>query len=307
VRLIAFALVSLLTFRFDQTVVGQAAAPATIVRDQASSLVGLTGEQVRSRIGFPSTVNKAEWHFDSSSGKLRIHWKDGVVTEVDPATFDLAFLIGRLQSPAERPSPTQVLGDRDSNLGPGVPLGRLNLKDYCQAHGYAGTSSWNCITSAGRETPSNLRDACDFHYPARRSVAVVPSDDIRFDSERWICVVQNTRGPVTGPRVLSADSGIYAVRPGNGVASPVPTARPKPQYTVEAMRERIEGSVEVECIVRPSGICADIEVVRSLDSRFGLDEQAVDSVRGWRFKPGTHLGQPVSVLVSIEVTFGLYK
>jgi TonB family protein len=115
-------------------------------------------------------------------------------------------------------------------------------------------------------------------------------------------------GPGTGSGLgpgSGGGSGGGVYRPGSGVTSPVPTLSPKPQYTAEAMRARVQGSVLVECVVQPSGTCSDIEVVRSLDPTFGLDEEAVKSVRGWRFKPGTRLGQPVPVLVSIEVTFTL--
>lgn len=45
--------------------------------------------------------------------------------------------------------------------------------------------------------------------------------------------------------------------------------------------------------------------MRSLDPTFGLDNEATNSVRQWRFKPGTRLGQPVPVLVTIEVEFAL--
>ena len=97
--------------------------------------------------------------------------------------------------------------------------------------------------------------------------------------------------------------GVY--RPGSGVTAPVPTASPKPAYTAEAMRARIQGSVLVECVVQPTGTCSDIQIIRSLDPTFGLDDEAMKSVRGWRFRPGMRLGQAVPVLVSIEVTFSL--
>ena len=45
--------------------------------------------------------------------------------------------------------------------------------------------------------------------------------------------------------------------------------------------------------------------MRSLDSTFGLDNEAVKAARQWRFKPGTRLGQPVPVLVTIELSFAL--
>jgi TonB family protein len=100
-------------------------------------------------------------------------------------------------------------------------------------------------------------------------------------------------------------TGGGAYRLGSGVTSPVDLFKPKPSYTAEAMRARIQGSVLVECVVQTSGVCTDIQVVRSLDPVFGLDQEAIKSVRQWRFRPGTRLGQPVPVLVTIEVEFAL--
>jgi TonB family protein len=45
--------------------------------------------------------------------------------------------------------------------------------------------------------------------------------------------------------------------------------------------------------------------VRSLDSSFGLDQEAVRAAKKWQFVPGKRLGQPVPVMVTIELTFTL--
>jgi TonB family protein len=97
--------------------------------------------------------------------------------------------------------------------------------------------------------------------------------------------------------------GVY--QPGNGVTTPVALDMVKPMYTSEAMRARIQGTVWVECIVQPNGVCSDVHVVRSLDSNFGLDREAVKAAQQWKFRPGTRLGQPVPVLVTIELSFAL--
>jgi TonB family protein len=97
--------------------------------------------------------------------------------------------------------------------------------------------------------------------------------------------------------------GIY--RPGNGVTLPTVLHEERPQYTSDAMRAKVQGTVLLECVVRPDGSVGDVQVVRSLDPTFGLDAQAVNAARKWRFRPGTRLGEPVSVLVSIELTFTL--
>ena len=97
--------------------------------------------------------------------------------------------------------------------------------------------------------------------------------------------------------------GVY--RPGNGVELPRKIHEVRPQYTADAMRAKVQGTVWVECIVRPDGSCSDANVTKSLDSVFGLDQEALKAARQWRFIPGTRLGQPVSVVITIELTFTL--
>jgi TonB family protein len=71
------------------------------------------------------------------------------------------------------------------------------------------------------------------------------------------------------------------------------------------MRAKIQGSVWLECVVVPEGVCVDIHVVRSLDPVFGLDQEAVKAAKQWRFIPGRRLNQPVPVLVTIDMNFTL--
>src|SRR5437773_4183308 len=97
--------------------------------------------------------------------------------------------------------------------------------------------------------------------------------------------------------------GVY--RPGNGVTLPRVLREVKPQYTSDAMRAKVQGTVLLECVVRPDGTVGDVQVVRSLDPTFGLDQQAVAAARKWRFAPGTRLGEPVAVQITIELTFTL--
>jgi len=94
---------------------------------------------------------------------------------------------------------------------------------------------------------------------------------------------------------------------GNGVTSPLLVHEVRPNYTADAMRAKLQGSVEMEAVVRADGTVDpnSIRITRSLDSAFGLDEQAMIAVRQWRFRPGTLHGQPVSVLVNVELTFTL--
>ena len=97
--------------------------------------------------------------------------------------------------------------------------------------------------------------------------------------------------------------GVY--RPGNGVTLPRVLHEERPAYTSDAMRAKVQGTVLLECVVKPDGSVGDVQVIRSLDPTFGLDQQAMVAARKWRFAPGTRLGEPVPVLITIELTFTL--
>lgn len=94
-------------------------------------------------------------------------------------------------------------------------------------------------------------------------------------------------------------------RPGSGVEIPRIINEVKPQYTADAMRAKVQGVVEMEAVVMPDGTVGEVHVTRSLDRTFGLDQKAIEAVKQWRFAPGTRLGKPVAVLVTIELTFTL--
>jgi TonB family protein len=94
-------------------------------------------------------------------------------------------------------------------------------------------------------------------------------------------------------------------RPGNGVTLPVVIHDERPQYTSEAMRAKITGSVIVEVTVTAKGETVDAEVTQSLDKTYGLDDACLAAAKLWKFKPGTKDGKPVAVRVWIEMTFTL--
>jgi len=95
--------------------------------------------------------------------------------------------------------------------------------------------------------------------------------------------------------------------PGDDLTLPRITREVQPNYTSDAIRAKIQGIVVLECVVTADGTVSRAVVVRSLDSRFGLDDEAVTAARQWRFSPGTFKGQPVPVLISIEMTFTLTR
>jgi protein TonB len=117
-------------------------------------------------------------------------------------------------------------------------------------------------------------------------------------------------GPGTGSGLGPGWGGGFgggAYRPGSGIENPLVLREVRPEYTADAMRAKIQGMVQLECVVLPDGTVGEVRVTRSLDPVFGLDQKAIAAAKQWRFVPGKlrQTGQPVSVLVLIELTFTL--
>ena len=89
------------------------------------------------------------------------------------------------------------------------------------------------------------------------------------------------------------------------MTAPVDIYSPKPKYTADAMRAKVQGVVQMSAVVLPNGTVTDIRIVRSLDQTFGLDEEAKKTAAQWRFRPGTLKGEPVAVRIIIELEFNL--
>jgi protein TonB len=86
------------------------------------------------------------------------------------------------------------------------------------------------------------------------------------------------------------------------VTAPRVRKQVKPKYTDEALRQKIQGSVLLELVVKSDGRPANIRVVQSLDPG-GLDDRAVMAARQWEFEPGRLGGVPVDVLVTLMLDF----
>jgi len=52
----------------------------------------------------------------------------------------------------------------------------------------------------------------------------------------------------------------------------------------------------LEAVVRTDGTVGEVRVVRSLDKKFGMDEEAVKTLKQWRCAPGKKDGVAVPVL-----------
>jgi len=94
---------------------------------------------------------------------------------------------------------------------------------------------------------------------------------------------------------------------GNGGASPpsCPIPATEPNYTDDARKAHVQGTVSLDVIVNKDGSVSVSNIARKLG--FGLDDEASRFVsKAFRCRPGTYQGQPVATPVRIDVNFHLY-
>jgi TonB family protein len=79
---------------------------------------------------------------------------------------------------------------------------------------------------------------------------------------------------------------------------------PEPDMSDEARKAKYQGTVVLRVVIDKNGLVSRISVDRTLG--MGLDAQAVNAVKRWRFQPGTREGQPVAVEMIIQTSFELH-
>lgn len=115
--------------------------------------------------------------------------------------------------------------------------------------------------------------------------------------------------------LLTASARARAKKPENSVAAPPapvdglthPTliSKVEPEYTEAARHAGLEGTVLLSVALNKDGIPEEVKVVKPLG--LGLDESALECVKKWRFHPATNNGEPVPMLVKVEVAFRLLQ
>jgi TonB family protein len=98
------------------------------------------------------------------------------------------------------------------------------------------------------------------------------------------------------------ENGAYKIC--EGIAPPKLGFHPEPAYSPFAKKYSIQGTVTVVGVVDEKGRMRDLQIDKALGA--GLDEQALDAVSGWTFKPARKAGTPVPVKITIDIEFHLY-
>ena len=91
---------------------------------------------------------------------------------------------------------------------------------------------------------------------------------------------------------------------GGNITAPRATYTPEPEFSQEARKAKYGGITVLTLMVDKNGNVSRISVVRALG--MGLDAEAVNRVKTWRFSPAMRGNEPVAVEMNVEVSFNLY-
>jgi protein TonB len=81
-------------------------------------------------------------------------------------------------------------------------------------------------------------------------------------------------------------------------------AKPEPQYTEEARKTGVTGTVVLRVVFSRTGEVTNIRALATLP--LGLTEKAIAAARQIRFRPAMREGRPVNVVMQLEYNFNLY-
>ncbi len=157
-----------------------------------------------------------------------------------------------------------------------------------------GTPGQSTIFHTQARANQELREAIDHVFSSgldERMVASLP--------DFWQRYFKTASGKDAGP----ADAGTLHQSAVDRKARLLSTFEPASNEF--AQMAGVAGMAQYHVVVGPDGKAAEISVGRPIG--FGLDENAVDSIRKASFEPAIKDGKPVSVLLDLVVQFRIYS
>ena len=158
-------------------------------------------------------------------------------------------------------------------------------------------------------------------YPDRPAMLIDPAapPEVEFSevgvpggtggpTERLNNVIQDALRPiVTAPPPVRVRKAVVPEAPpryrvGGLVSAPKPLRTPSPAYPVIAQRARISGLVRLEAVIATDGRVVSVRVVQGHPL---LVSAAVEAVRTWLYTPPLLNGDPIELIMQVDVTFRL--
>lgn len=154
-------------------------------------------------------------------------------------------------------------------------------------------SYWQTCVSAGLSEVNDPKFAgCRFSAELLTIPGMNPNADVRATSDK-------------NQTALPGSNTLHVFRVGKGISPPGPLFTPEPQFSGLARETKFQGVLTLGLIVDDHGEPRGVQILSPLGA--GLDEEAVRTVRTWRFKPAKQEDHtPVAVEIAVQVDFHLY-
>lgn len=228
---------------------------------------------------------------------------EGLFWWLDGATLGLKYR--RISGESKIPPP--VFSERFLSLWNGTEIGLETVERQALRHfrGSIQGEVWDIWVTPSLVLPPVRMTVSDLTYDNREIEAGVPLGADLFSPAAGIDF-PDAGAEWRGIPATQADHSMsdQPMRVGGDVRAPVAVFHPDANYPEAVRRARMEGVVAVEAVIGEDGLVRDARVIRPVLPL--LDDEALKTVRTWRFKPATFNGRPVSVYLDVQVTFRLH-
>jgi len=191
----------------------------------------------------------------------------------------------------------------------GTPNGGTVVKGATPATNPNLEAQKRMLAAAMKPSLPSYRDRVVSSPPPANSVPTDPNESIEqrvFGRRRYYSLIMNM------PNLTSA-TGSWIIRfaelkqsdDKTDLTAPVAMTKVDPAYPPDVLRDHVEGTVTLYAVIRTDGSVGDIRVLDSLDPR--LDENAVQALSRWHFRPGIKNGEPVAVEAVVQIPFRMKK
>lgn len=86
-----------------------------------------------------------------------------------------------------------------------------------------------------------------------------------------------------------------------GFVAPSVLYQPEPEFSEASRKNAEQGSVNIALVVGSNGLPRDLKLICS--SIPASNQNAIDALRQWKFKPATKDGRPIAAAIVVEVSF----
>src|SRR5438445_2922642 len=125
----------------------------------------------------------------------------------------------------------------------------------------------------------------------RETVAAIPGEEYRCTNDGTLAVV------------VQSSEAEHLFAPDEVTTKAKVTSRPAPEYTKEARRRAVHGTIQFRVVLAATGKVTSVKIPKGLP--FGSNETAIHAACKIEFRPALKDGQPVTQWLKGEYTFRL--